>query len=284
MTTEFENENVLDGFDDLVNDGQELDPENPERVFGEEQQPAEPEPEGEEQEPEEGQPKPEGEEPAKPPAKAAPKTDTVPLATHLETKHQLRDMKLRLAQLEAERMVPQPAANAEPEKSPMEMFIEAEGEDAVPTAKVLRDQSQWERRQQQAAQTAGADSVASRAVAVAVRSMTDDVQGEGLGFETLLQVGSTFLTQGDIVDIKAAGANAGKVMYDRLLERTIRSGTPQGQLVRAAYIQARKASSTPQKPKPAATPAHREAPTREQVVSRKPRIQGSDDLTDFFNG
>ncbi len=286
MAAEFDN--VLEGIDL----GEELEAEDLTADAGAEPEPKEePEPEaadeGEEPEAAEEEQPPE-QPPAKGPAKPA-KSDSVPLATHLETKHQLRDLKLRLAQLEAERIVPQPPQPTEPEKSPLEAFLEKEGDDAVPTAKVLLEQSRWEHRQAQQQQQTGADSMANRAVAVAVRSMTDDVMGEGLGFETLLQIGNTFLTPGDIVDIKAAGAKAGEVMYQRLLERTIRSGTPQGKLIKAAYIQSRKANaaSTPKTPTPKAkTPAgtRREAPTREEVIGAKAQLQGADDLTDFFFG
>jgi hypothetical protein len=211
-----------------------------------------------------------------PPAKDAGKrkSDQVPLAKFMGKVHENRDLKLRLAQYEAEKAIPAPQVQATPSKSPMDTFIEKEGLDAVPTAGVLQAQAKWDREQSQSQASAATDTVANLAVNRAAVAMTDEVMGEGLGFGTLLSVGRQFLTKGDIVDIKDAGNDAGKLMYKRLLERTIQSGTPQGKLVRAAYrqVQQERASSTTQdnptgkgKPKPV---QQREAPTREEVIDR----------------
>lgn len=222
-----------------------------------------------------------------PPAKAAgTKAQSVPLAAHLETKHQLRDARMRLAQLEAEKMMPAPQQPVAPSKSPMEEFIEKEGEDSVPPAKVLLSQRQWETKQTQTQTDTVVNTAATQSVHVAVLSMTEETMGEGLGFETLLSVGRHLLTQGDVVDIKAAGKDAGALMYQRLLERTVRSGTPQGKLVKAAYLQAKQArAGTPKTKQAGVDPAkNRGAPSREEVISPKESIQGADDLTDFFFG
>ena len=230
------------------------------------------------------------EQPAKAPTKQ--QTNAVPLPIHLEAKHQLRDARMRLAQLEAEKLVPTAQVQTTPEKSPLEKFAETHEPDAALSAKevadLLTEQRQWDQRQSQQQTAATTDIVANRAVAVAVRAMTEEVMGEGLGFETLLSIGNTFLTPGDIVDVKAAGPKAGELMYQRLLERTIRSNTPQGKLVKAAYKQARLAStapSTPLKPKTGKAPAQAEAPTQEQILAGQTEsIQGAGDLTAFFFG
>jgi len=217
--------------------------------------------------------------PAKGPDK--PK-DTVPLATHLETKHKLRDVQLRLAELEARQMV----ATAKPtqttaDKSPMEKFIADEGGDAVPTAKVLMDQHQWEQSHQQQQAATQASDAASRSVAIALHSMTDETMGDGLGFESVLLVGNSFLTEGDKLDIRQAGDKAGEVLYQRCLERAIRSGTPQGKLLAGAIKQVRDAKG-PVPVKKTVTPTKtKEAPTREQVLESDV-FGSSESLNDFF--
>jgi hypothetical protein len=220
------------------------------------------------------------EEPAK--ASAAAK-DVIPLATHMELKHQLRDARALLAQLQAQQMVGAQAQQTEPTKSPMEKFIETEGKDAVPPAEIHLAQEQW--RQDQAAQkaTTTATTTAAMAVHAARVSLTDETVGEGLGFDTVLQLGHTLLTEGDKLDVRMAGENAGTLLYQKCLERLVRSNTPAGNLVKAAVRAVRAAkpiASTITKTKTVQT---REAPTREQVLNPNPtRLQGAGDLTGFY--
>ncbi len=209
--------------------------------------------------------------------------DTVPLALHLDTKHKLRELKVQLATLQAHQAVAaaKPAV-AIPEKSPMEKFIETEGGDATPTAKVLMSQRQWEQAQGQQQATTQASDAASRSVAVALQAMTDETVGEGLGFETVLLVGNTFLTEGDKLDVRNAGDKAGEVLYQRCLERAIRSGTPQGKLLAAAVRQVRASVVVSTVPKTPKQPQKKtEVPTREQVL--QPDITGAgESLGEFF--
>jgi len=235
-------------------------------------------------------------EQAKPPAgepevaatqAAAKKTDdTVPLAVHMDLKHRLRDAAQRLAALEADRMMPAAQAPAaQPEKSPLEKFAEDEGEDAVPTTQVLMAQGRWERAQNQAQAATAAQTTAKRSVQIAVRSMTDETMGNGLGFETVLQLGHSYLTEGDVVDVRAAGDKAGQVLYQRCLQRAVQSGTPEGKLLAQAVKAARtgRTVTTPPAKKTAGKKA--EAPTREQILTPTEPLDGaSGDMTDFFLG
>jgi len=216
--------------------------------------------------------------PAKPPA-------TVPLAVHLETKHRLRDTAQRLAALEADRMLPSQQQASQPAgKSPLEQFAEEEGADAVPTTQVLIDQRQWDADQMARRTEADSMAVASRAVHIALASMTDETMGEGLGMETVLQLGHRFLTPGDQLDIRMAGDKAGTLLYQRCLERTIHSGSAPGKLLAQAVKTARtgRASLAGTGGKtPVRAGRKAEAPSREEVIGVSP-IQGATDLTDFF--
>ncbi len=219
----------------------------------------------------------------KQPAKDAGRKDTVPLAVHLDTKHKLRGAQMRLAELEARQMVAaqqQQAKPAEAPKGPMEKFIETEGGDAVPPAKVLMEQRRWEQAQGQQQQTIQASNAASQSVAVALHAMTDETMGDGLGFETVLLVGNGFLTEGDKLDVRSAGDKAGEVLYQRCLERAIRSGTPQGKLLAAAVRQVHTAKNVV----PATTKTSKskaEAPTRDQVL-RSDGFPSNQSLDEFF--
>lgn len=252
---------------------------------------AEEQPEGEAvettpEEPTEQAAPPAGEPEVAPQATAKKTADTVPLAVHMDLKHRLRETTQRLASLEADRMMPAAQAPAgPPEKSPLEKFAEDEGEDAVPTSQVLLAQGKWERAQSQAHATRTAQATAQRAVQVAVRSMTDETMGDGLGFETVLSLGHTFLSEGDLVDVRAAGDKAGTLLYQRCLQRAVQSGTPQGKLLAQAVKAARtgRTVTTPAAAKTAAKKAG--APTREQILAPTESLDGaSGDMTQFFLG
>jgi len=235
-------------------------------------------------------------EQAKPPAgepevAATPVTakkteDTVPLAVHMDLKHRLRDAAQRLAALEADRMMPAAQAPAgEPQKSPLEKFAEDEGEDAVPTTQVLMAQRKWDQAQTQTQAAGAAQATANRSVQIAVRSMTDETMGDGLGFDTVLQMGHAFLTEGDVVDVRGAGGKAGQVLYQRCLERAVRSGTPEGKLLAQAVKAARTGRTVTTPPKKAGA-KKAEAPTREQVLSptTAPAMGADGELGEFFLG
>jgi hypothetical protein len=223
-----------------------------------------------------------------PPARDAGKrkSDQVPLAKFMGKVHENRDLKLRLAQYEAEKAIPAPQVQATPSKSPMDEFIEKEGLDAVPTAGVLQAQGRWEREQSQSQASAATVSVVNRAVNVAAVAMTDEVMGEGLGFGSLLQIGRNLLDVDDVVYIRAAKENAGKRMYNLLLERLRGSDSPQGKLVRAAYRQAQqeRASTTQANPtgkgKPKPVQRREEPPTREEVIDD--RDYSGDEMADYL--
>ena len=229
-------------------------------------------------------------EQAKPPAgepEAPKKTDdTVPLAVHMDLKHRLRDAAQRLAALEADRMMPAAQAPAgEPQKSPLDKFAEDEGEDAVPTTQVLIEQRKWDQAQTQTQAAGAAQATAKRSVQIAVRSMTDETMGDGLGFDTVLQMGHAFLTEGDVVDVRGAGGKAGQVLYQRCLERAVRSGTPEGKLLAQAVKAARTGRTVTTPPKKAGA-KKAEAPTREQVLTATtaPAMGADGQLADFFLG
>lgn len=225
-----------------------------------------------------------------PAAKAQPAqkgADTVPLAVHMDLKHRLREAAQRLATLEADRMMPaQQAPTGPAPKSPLEQFAEDEGADAPPTTQVLIQQRQWEQRQAQVQSESSAQTTAARAVKVAMLTMTDEAMGDGLGFDGVLQIGHAFLTPGDQLDVRSAGDKAGEVLYQRCLERAVRSGTPQGKLL-AQAVKAARSSRTGRVvatgPKTGAKKTA-EAPTREEILTESVSLEGAaGDLGGFFD-
>ncbi len=227
--------------------------------------------------------------PAAAPAAQRPASDTVPLPVYLDLKHELRDLRQQLRALQTAPSGPAAAPVVE-EPDPAQEYAKAHAEDYggnpddVPIpAGVLRQRDAWLQRRNERRVLAEAARVREDAILRATHTLTDDVMGEGLGFQTVVDLGYALLTDGDKLDIERAGAECHRALYDRCFTRVLQSGTPQATALRQRYEQRRSQMRVPPKqPQSPAPPKQPEAPTRQELLD--PRAQLADFGLDYGEG
>jgi hypothetical protein len=186
----------------------------------------------------------------------------------------------------------QPATALVPEKSPLETWAEANSEDpdAPAPARVILAERKWQQEHEQrqvAVSAAQAEYHAMvQSLASAKLTMTDDVMGEGLGFDSLTAsvTGAGLLTEYDKRAIRAAGPEAGEMLYDVCKKRALAASSPMREEVRALLRAHRPPPPAPNpQPKPAQQrPAAPAAPTRREVLSGNPNYIADLDLEEMF--
>ncbi len=207
----------------------------------------------------------------------------VPLPVVMDLKHEIRDLRRELASLRAPAAAA--AAPVAQEPDPIDVYAKEHAEalglepDEVPIpAKVFKQHQAWQERRQTAQTQQTAAQARQTALESARRTYTDEVLGEGLGFDTVVNQGFDLLTPGDKLDIENAGAACDKELYRRCVARLTGSGTPEGKLL-AQRLAARLKGTEPSPPPSApGTPRQpvvqaRQVPTRQQVLGRHPGLE-----------
>ena len=105
------------------------------------------------------------------------------------------------------------------EKSPVDLYIEKNGEEVPIDGKTYRAQQQWEADQATAAETASAEDVATESkklVTTAQQEFSAEKVGVGMDFNTIVETGQSFLSDDDRLAVaQAAPADRCKILYDR---------------------------------------------------------------------
>ena len=167
----------------------------------------------------------------------------VPVKTYTTTRDELKAAKRKLAEIETQKtfdeQIPEPVI--EDVKSPMEQWEEENADalhddpDLPMPVSVFKKQRAFEAQQTkkveqfQTAKSAKDKLVSS--IANAKTSMTDEELGEGLGFDSVVAMGSSLLTQEDLDDIRAVPSRGGKKLYDLSLMRAKEAGLVQSATV-----------------------------------------------------
>jgi len=203
----------------------------------------------------------------------------VPLPVHMDLKHDMRELKQEYNQLkqQLQSLQHQPAQEEAPEPDPVLSYMDSykkeyyeengeyPDEKSIPVpGAVILERDAWRDRQSQKTQAQTAAQIREQAIATARATMTDAAFGEGLGIDSVVAIGEAFLTEGDKLDIKNAGAQCADVMYRRCYDRAVSSGTPQG----IALAQKMQAALHPKQPTVKGPPRQPEAPSAEEVLER----------------
>ncbi len=222
-------------------------------------------------------------EPETPAPEKAP--EVVPLPVYMELKHEVRDLRREVAALRTTAPAPAAAAPVAEEPDPIDVYAKERAEalgvepDEVPIpSKVLKQHDAWKERRHAAQTQQTAAQARQTALENARRTYTDEVLGEGLGFDTVVNQGFDLLTPGDKLDIENAGAACDKELYRRCVARLTGSGTPEGKLLAqrlAARLKGTEPSPPPSAPGTTRQPVvqARQVPTRQQVLGRHPGLE-----------
>ena len=192
----------------------------------------------------------------------------------VETRKTNKEMRARLAEFEAMSQIePEPELPDEKQLSPMDEWESSEDYD--PDMPIPGKVAIAERRFQKesaskvsAARAQYANRIAmERSINIAKATYVESEMGENLGFDTVVSNGMALLTPTDQRIIKAAGDQAGEEVYERCLKRLRASGTPVGNLVKAAYGKHKTSTPTPQ-PNPKKKEGAPPVPTSSEVLGR----------------
>ena len=188
-----------------------------------------------------------------------------------------RSMRARLAEFETMSQIdPEPELPDEKQLSPMDEWESSEDYDPdmpIP-GKVAIAERRFQKESVKKASTVmeqRANRIAmERSINVAKALYTEADQGENLGFTTVVSNGMALLTASDQRIIKSAGDQAGEEVYHRCRRRLMASGTPTGNIVKAAYESQR--NPKPPTPTPQPNPKKKEGappvPTSSEVLGR----------------
>jgi len=165
-------------------------------------------------------------------------------------------------QLEAQQAKP-------PEPSPIELAAKEQEkpiDEVIIDGKLYKEQQAWEQKQATArTQQQQLDDFRSGSEA-AVLTMTDETLGEGLGLESLREIGEHLLTEQDQREVYAAGKKCGAVLYKKLKERILDGGGTNAQELQ------KRLKPTQTKPK---KEAKEKTSTKEKPAS-KPQDEGDE--------
>lgn len=160
-----------------------------------------------------------------------------------------------------------------PEKSPIELTAEQLGctVDEVPMdGKLYRAQEAFKEKQVAIAAERTRVAQYDQSVGQARATMTDAECGSGLGLDSLWPLGAHLLTQGDAVDLRDKGPNAGAELYDRLTYRILKAGGQNAKILRQRLAthksQAKPATKAKDKDKPEKEPEKEPEPPSQQEV------------------
>ncbi|MDD4891633.1 MAG: hypothetical protein PHU85_17075 [Phycisphaerae bacterium] len=168
---------------------------------------------------------------------AADPSQKVPLAELVKHRRAARDLRLRVAELEAERSIRTAASGAGREADPFPRQAELDEiqnliEQDEPlsakqartltelTAARLKHEAAQEAKVQQAVAGSTAGSAVRLAHQTALEEWTVDQCGEGLDYATVWREGFANLSDADKAAIEAAGEEAAGQMYTRCIQRT----------------------------------------------------------------
>lgn len=154
-----------------------------------------------------------------------PKEDMVPATVVAKQRAARRAAEIEVAELRGRLAAQEKPAVAE--KSPIELAAEELGvsvDEVTVDGKILREQRAFEKKQAETTTHQQNLDDFKEAGSEALRTMTDEVHGEGLGLAALEELGAHLLTPGDKLDIFQSGKNCGKTTRDMLITRIARAG------------------------------------------------------------
>lgn len=188
-----------------------------------------------------------------------------------------RTLLTRVSEIETQKTAAVPVVREEPlPKSPFEIEAEKQGipvDDLTPSVRLLKEQQNWERQQNQKEQLVRFNQDALEAERELAAELSEEKLGVGLDLKTVTTIGNLYLTAGDKVDIARAiqtkGAKAGlKLAYEQSKYRILASGTQDAALLKAA-IEAQNSQTKPIKEK---TPTQAKQPVTTKVDESETRV------------